>query len=211
MSKFLIAFVKLTAWPVQKICFRTKIYYEDRAVQGRRIKGPAILIANHTSTYDYAVLLFVFYSRILRYQMAEVLFRRKVLGWFLRGMGGVYVDREQKRFSFVEKSQELLCEGRVVGIFPEGRVPKKEEISPLPFVPSTAYIALKSGAPVIPVYTNGSYFNRKRARVMIGTPMYVSDYYDDSLTEKENLRKISGLMRDKILELKNELREKSGT
>ena len=48
-------FVKLTGWPVQLLCFRTKVLYEDRKVQGRRIRGPAILVSNHTSVYDYAV------------------------------------------------------------------------------------------------------------------------------------------------------------
>ena len=27
-------FVKLTGWPVQLLCFRTKVLYEDRKVQG---------------------------------------------------------------------------------------------------------------------------------------------------------------------------------
>ena len=52
MIGFFNSFTKITGWIVQKICFRTKIYYEDKAVQGRRIKGSAILISNHTSVFD---------------------------------------------------------------------------------------------------------------------------------------------------------------
>ena len=54
------------------------------------------------------------------------------------------------------------------------------------------------------MYTDGCYFKWKRARVIIGTPFYVKDFYDESLSEKENLRKISNEMRNKILELKDE-------
>ena len=208
MNKLILTLTKWTAWPAYFACFRTKIHYEDKKVQGRHISGPAILISNHTSVYDFAVFLFVFFSRTLRYQMAEVLFKKKLLGWFLRAMGGIYIDRNNYNFSFVEKSEEILHEGGIVGIFPEGRIPLKGEERPLPFKPSAAYIALKSDVPVIPVYTNGSYFKKKRAHVIIGTPMYVSDYYDDSLTEKENLKKISSILRNKIMELGNELREK---
>ena len=72
-------FVRLTGWLPQRIVFRTKVLYEDRNAQGSRIHGPAILVSNHTAIYDFAAMLFVFYSRTLRYQMAEVLFRKKLL------------------------------------------------------------------------------------------------------------------------------------
>ncbi|MBQ5503594.1 MAG: hypothetical protein IIT95_00710, partial [Oscillospiraceae bacterium] len=70
-------FVKITAWPAQKIVFRTRHIYEDRSLQSRSIKGPAIIISNHTSVFDYAALLFVFFGRTLRCQMAEVLFKKR--------------------------------------------------------------------------------------------------------------------------------------
>lgn len=61
MIRFFNTFTKITAYPVQKACFNTKILYEDKSVQNRRIKGPAIVVSNHTSVYDYAVLLFCFF------------------------------------------------------------------------------------------------------------------------------------------------------
>ncbi len=71
------AFVRVTAYPVQLPVFRTKIYYENKNSQGRHIKGAAIVISNHTSVWDYAVWMFVFFSRTLRAQMAEVLFQTR--------------------------------------------------------------------------------------------------------------------------------------
>ena len=58
-----------------------------------------------------------------------------------------------------------------------------------------------TGAPVIPVYTNGSYFCKRRARVVIGKPMYAKDLSDGSLTEKEDLEKISEAFRQKVISL----------
>ncbi|MBQ1685110.1 MAG: 1-acyl-sn-glycerol-3-phosphate acyltransferase, partial [Clostridia bacterium] len=109
------------------ICFRTKVYYENKAVQSRRIRGSAILVSNHTAVYDYAVMLFVFFTRTLRYQMAEVLFRKKVLGPFLKNMGGILVDRDSTNYSFMSESARILEQGGVVGIFPEGRLPREGE------------------------------------------------------------------------------------
>ena len=204
-------FVKITAWPVQFVCFRTKVYYEDKKTQGRHIKGPAIIISNHTSIFDYAVYLFVFFTRTLRFQMAEVLFKKKLLGTFLKMLGGIYVDRTGYDFGFIAKSEDILRRGGVVGIFPESRLPLPGEERPLEFKPSAALIALSSGVPVIPVVTNGSYFNRRRARVLIGRPMDLSEYSDPALGEKEDLAAVSEKLRCRIIELEKLLYEQSKT
>lgn len=202
-------FVKITAYPAQKLVFRTKVYYQDKSVQGRSIKGAAIIASNHTSVFDYAVYLFVFFTRTLRVQMAEVLFDKKPLGLFLKMMGGIYVNRDTRNFSFLNKSEEILKKGGVVGVFPESRIPRKGEETPLEFKPGTAYLALSADVPVIPVFTNGKYFCKERARVIIGTPMYPSNYVDNSLSEKENIELFTTALRQKIIDLGNELNEHS--
>lgn len=205
MSKLLTAFVKVTGWPVQLLCFRTKITYRNRSVQSRRIKGAAIVVSNHTSVYDYAVLLFVFFGRILRTQMAEVLFQKKLLARFLKGMGGIYVDRGAHNMGFVQKSLSILEKGGVLCVFPEARLPREGESRPLPFQTSATYIALESGVPIIPVYTNGSYFQKKRARVRIGTPIDARAYWNAEEDEKTNLERITGILRQSVIELGKEL------
>lgn len=209
MSKLVQSFVKISGWPVQLCCFRTKIHYEDKSVQGRGIKGPAIIISNHTSVYDYAVMLFVFRFRYLRYLMAELLFKRKFLGKFLKSMGGIMVDRDNYNFSFIQKSLDVLDKKGVVGIFPEGRLPKEREERPLPFKPSGAYLAFLSEVPVIPVYTNGSYFNKKRAHVIIGKPIDVTSIIDEKYSEKENIERINEIFREKVISLGNELEKRT--
>ena len=205
MYGFVQTFTKITAWPVQAVCFRTKVHYEDKRVQKRRIKGKAIIVSNHTSVYDFAVMLFTFPFRTLRYLMAEVLFKRKRLARFLKNMGGVMVDRDAYDFAFLDECAEILRKGGVVGAFPEGRLPRENEERPLPFAPSTAYLALMSGAPVIPVYTNGSYFQRKRAHVIIGKPVDVSRIVRSELSEKENIEAVNEYLRQRIIELRDEL------
>jgi 1-acyl-sn-glycerol-3-phosphate acyltransferase len=210
MIKFMQALVKTTAWPVQFLCFRTKIFYENGKKENRKIKGAAIIASNHTSIWDYAVMIFTFPARILRYLMAEILFERnRLLGWFLRSMGGVRIDRNHFDFSFVVKCEEILEKGGVIGVFPEGRLPEAAEETPLPFKPSMAYIALKSGAPIVPVYVTGSYFNRKRNYVMIGEKINVEEIIDENLSERENIEKISAVVRAKIVELGDEIRRKN--
>ena len=111
MIRFFNTFTKITAYPVQKACFNTKILYEDKSVQNRRIKGPAIVVCNHTSVYDYAVLLFVFFSRTVRYQMAEVLFKKKLktLSTYMKKYGVLMQLMNQKNIYIqVYKTVQLL-------------------------------------------------------------------------------------------------------
>ncbi len=208
MIYFFNWFTKITAWFVQKLCFRTKVYYEKKEEQGRHIKGPAIIISNHTSVYDYAVFLFVFFTRTLRYQMAEILFKKALLRNFLKCMGGIFVDRDSNDFGFMDKSQKVLEKGGVVGIFPEGRIPEQSEDKPLAFKPGAIQLALTANVPIIPAYTNGCYFQKKRARVIIGKPIYLSELYNSQEDYKTNMERISQELRERVVNLGNILKEK---
>lgn len=202
-------FAKITGWPVQFILFRTKIYYENKSVQNRHIKGRAIVICNHTSVFDYPVLMFTFFGRTLRVQMAELLFRKPFLGVLLKLLGGIYVDRYSSDLSFMAKSEAILNKGGVVGVWPEGRIPKKEEERPLEFKTGAAFLSLSTDTPLIPVYTDGSYFDLKhRAHVIIGEPIYPADYIDSSKSEKGIIEDLTAAMREKIIQLGKELHER---
>lgn len=208
MISFFNYFVKITGWLPQKIVFRTKIYYEDKTVQSRRIKGKAIIVSNHTSVYDYAAYLFVFFFTTLRCQMAEILYRNKLLALFLKMMGGIYVNRDVHDLSCIYKSNDILAKNGKVLIFPEGRIPKKDETSPLEYKPGAAILALMSEAPIIPVYTDGGYFSKKRARVIIGKPIKIENLIDKNLSEKENIDIVNNAIKEKIVELGRMLDEK---
>lgn len=202
MTGLMQGFVRATGWLPQKLIFRTKVFYENRTVQSRKIKGPAIIVSNHTAIYDFAAMLFVFPGRTLRYQMAEVLFRKKGLGLFLKAMGGIYIDRDSSDLGFMGKSMEILQRGGVVGIFPEGRLPRKGETPPLPFRPGAAFLALSSDVPVIPVWTDGKYFCRGRSHVVIGMPMNPAGFRQEDRTDRENIDAFAAAMREKVMELK---------
>lgn len=203
-------FVKITGWPIQLFCFRKKIYYEDKAVQSRHVKGKAIIISNHLSVFDYPLAMFVFFGRTLRFQMSELVMKKPVLGTFLRMLGGIYVDRNTHDFSFMAKCEKILDKGGVIGICPEGRLPLRDESRPLPFKSGAAYLALMTGTPIIPMVTNGSYFKLKeRARVIIGTPIIPSQVIDPDLSDKENIAALTDLMRNKTISLGKLLHEKT--
>lgn len=199
-------FVRITGFIPERLIFRTKVYYEDKAAQSRRIKGKAIVISNHTSIFDYAVLLFLFPTRTLRALAAEVLYQKGAVMRLLLGcFGMVRVDRDTKDFAFMDQCARILDKGGVVEIYPESRLPREGEERPLPFKPSAAYLALETDTPIIPVYTTGKLFCRERNRVMIGKPLNPRELADDSLSIAENTEKLTQFMRGTVIELQRKL------
>lgn len=201
-------FVKITGWIPQLFIFRTKVYYEDKKAQSRKIKGKAIVMSNHHTLMDFAVLMFVFPWRTLRCLMAEILYKKNFfMTAFITALGGIKVNRAAHDFSFLNKAEKILRKGGVVEIYPEARLAKPGEEKPLEFKPSVVYMALQSEAPIIPIYNDGKYFGKDRTRVIIGKPVYVQEWYDEQMSEKENLDAICKRLREKVIDLRNELNE----
>lgn len=137
-------FIKITGVLPYLFCFKTKVYYEEKKTQNRRIKGKAILLSNHRSVWDVAVMMFTFPTRTLRTVIAEVMFQKNpFMRIFLQALGGIKVEREKHDFAFIEKSCKILEQNGVVEIYPEARLPKKNEQTPLPFKPSAGVLAIE--------------------------------------------------------------------
>ena len=209
MSFFGNWFVKITGWLPQLVVFRLKVHYEDRSVQDKRIRGRAIVACNHNTLMDFAVLLFVFWRRTLRCAVAEVMYQKNfIMTGLLKFLGCIRVDRDTFDFSFMDRLKKVLDNGGVVEIFPESRLPNPGEQRPLEFKPSYVYLALETGTPIIPVFTNGKEFSAQRGQVVIGKPIDATSMYDSTLSEKENVRIINDYVRSKIIELGSKIEEK---
>ena len=185
------------------IFMRPKTTYENKKLQSRRIKGKAIVVSNHQDLLDFAANMFTFPTRTMRCAAAEVLYQKNpLLTFFLRALGASKIDRDAHDFTFISRCSEILKKGGVVEIFPESRLPTPDDITPLEFKPSAVYLALETGTPIIPIYNNGKYFKKEPLRIHVGTPIDVAALYDDSLSEKENITNITNIIREKIIEFK---------
>ena len=152
--------------------------------------------------------MFTFPLNNLRPLAGEVLYNKnKIFSWFLSALGAIKVERPDYDFSFMSRAKKYIEKGQKILIFPEGRLPKEGE-GFLEFKPSFVYMALEAKAPIIPVYTNGSYKKKERARVMVGKPLYLHELYDNSKSEKENIDLLSNYVRDYIARLGMKLDEK---
>lgn len=210
MNKPFHWFVKITGVLPFLIITRPKIYYEDKSIQNKHIHKKAIIMPDHHSVYDYASIMFTFFTRDISCVVSELMFKKsKWMNWFLHNVGCIKVDRNETDFAFIKTCTDKLNQNKVVEIFPESRIPLDNEETPIPFKPSVTILALESNTLIIPVVTNGQYFSKKRLRVLIGKPINVFDYYDDSKSKAHNITNITNILREKTKQLAYELKSKT--
>lgn len=206
MNKAVYWFVKLTGWLPFHFITRVKYHYEDETCATRRPHKWGIIVSNHRSVWDFATNMYTFFCRSPRCVVAEVMYRKnRFLSWVLRSLGCIRVDRDDHDFVFVSKACEVLKAQGMVEIFPEARIPLPGESLPLPFKQSLAWIAVKSGAPIIPVVNDGNYFTPQKLNVMVGKPIDPKTYCDASLSERENAQRLTEEIRSRMIALQDEL------
>lgn len=200
LLNFTVGLAKVTGFVPAWLFFKPRIRLAPGAK--RRLPKNCILVSNHTSLLDFALYLLVFPGRTIRFPMAEVLFNQgKALAFLLHALGGIRVDRDGKDFSFVSDCLEVLDGGGTLGIFPQGRLPLNGK--PFPFTVSTAFIATHTDAPIIPVYTGGNYGISRRAEVVIGAPIHVSEYLQPGLPQEQQLQTLTDMLEKTVYDLKN--------
>jgi 1-acyl-sn-glycerol-3-phosphate acyltransferase len=109
--------------------------------------GPVLLVSDHSSLTD-PLVLFATAGRPIRFLMAREFYDLPVLNWIFQLYGCIPISRGQFEVGPVRAMLHALGQGDVVGVFPEGGIDKhrKEE-----GYEGIGYVALKSGAPVVPV------------------------------------------------------------
>lgn len=117
--------------------------------------GPALLIANHVSHLDPIVLLVVCHrlGRRVRVLAVPEAFTRPVTGYLMRAGGHIPVEREGRAASSVRAARAALAAGELVLVYPEGTV--RADGTPTEVQGGVGLLALRAGAPVIPVAVAG--------------------------------------------------------
>ncbi|MEV7545822.1 lysophospholipid acyltransferase family protein [Streptomyces sp. NPDC089915] len=124
---------------------------------GAHVPPGSVLVANHTSLADPAVVL----AALRRCGVEPVvmaaagLWRAPVLGRLLVREGHIPVHRGDRRAAeALDHAESALAAGRSVLMYAEGGVPARRdaaEAAPLPFRSGLARLVARTGAPVVPV------------------------------------------------------------
>ena len=145
--------------------------------------GPAVLLSKHQSTWE------TFYYVAWMPRELCFVFKRELLwvpffGWGIGLLKMIHIDRSQGRNAFesvVQQGQRKLDEGRWIIMFPEGtRTPVGSQGQ---YKSGGARLAIRTGAPVVPIAVNaGEVWPKTRfvkqpglVTVSIGAPIPTTD------------------------------------
>ena len=183
-------------------------------------RGAAILISNHTCGIDH-LLLQASTRRLIGFMIAKEFYDSPIYSPFCKAIGCIPAKRDGRDQTALRLSLRALRDGRVIGIFPEGRISPTSGREFLDVKPGAMFIALREGVPVIPAYISGTpatreigaaLMSRSHARVAFGAPIDLSDLVEHNGHAEERARldqatdRIMGAiraLRDRRLEASN--------
>jgi 1-acyl-sn-glycerol-3-phosphate acyltransferase len=164
-------------------------------------EGPVVVVANHVHWMD-PPLLGVVIKRKLVFMAKEELFRSPIMRGIMSSYGAFPVRRGGVDRKALRDAERVLEQGLALAIFPEGRRSENAQLAVA--YSGAALLAIRSGAPVLPVAIAGTEILQWRTlrrfpryipdvEVNIGEPFFLPKT-DGKLTGEELDRLTSDIM-----------------
>ncbi|MCD8382006.1 MAG: 1-acyl-sn-glycerol-3-phosphate acyltransferase [Clostridiales bacterium] len=163
--------------------------------------GPAVICPRHCTLVDPPMIYFGMTGKHFPRTMAkQELLEIPVLGWFLYRIGIIGVRRGENDMTSIKSGLRCLKEGTKLIIFPEGtRVQEGEHVQAQT---GAIMFALKTGAPLVPVYlTRAKKFHRM-------TMVFGEPYHPQIAGKKatpEEMRQLADELLEKIYALEGRI------
>jgi len=190
-------------------------YFTDLEIKGEEnikgLPGPLIVAANHFHTLDafFIGAAIPKYSKItpIRYGVWHKYYWHFWNFPFVWILGCFEVHRGGGLENVLKRPLQLLREGRVVGIFPEGS--RRKLGRPRKGRRGAPYLAIKTKTPILPIYIHGAhnmsyielFLKKRRIQIIIGKPFRPKK----DKTDDESLRKMGNYVMEKIRKLEPSL------
>lgn len=163
-------------------------------------EGACIICCNHTSISDI-LFLGILCPRQVHFMGKDEIFKNKILAFLFTRLGAFPVNRRTGDKGAINKAEEILSEGKILGIFPEGT--RYTDGAPHKAKPGAAMLALSTKATILPcaVYRSKSKVHfLQKATFRFGSPIYYEEYSGGE-TGKTAIRRTSEIITEKITEL----------
>ncbi len=133
----------------------SRIYHELDVLSPQCLpdKGPGILVCNHASGLD-PLLIQSACKRMIIWMMAGEYYDLWPMSMVFHAVDAIPVNRGGRDSSATRAALRALNDGRILGIFPEGRIETTREL--LPFQSGVALLAARTQAPVFPAFLDGT-------------------------------------------------------
>ena len=188
--------------------YLTKVRWRAK-VEGRVNLPPgqgAVIVCNHIGPIDPGIIALAF-DRPVHWMVAKEYFQQQPTGGALRALQAIPVGRAGIDTAATKLAMRYARQGDLVGMFPEGRINDSKRFM-LPGRPGAAMVALKARVPVIPCQIAGSPYDgttlgflwmTARARLRVGRPIDISEYYG----QEGDREVLEGLTKRFMIEIAN--------
>lgn len=163
-------------------------------------EGSFILVANHTSMADVAVI-HTKLSRWLHWVAKKELFQTVVIKHLMPKMGAIPVDRDRVDLTAARSIFSVLKAGRPVAMFPQGTRVKPDMINKVMPKTGVAHFAVKTESLIVPAAISGRFRLFGRIKVVFGEPFRLDadprkKYWHNELMEMslQIMKKVYGLI-----------------
>lgn len=165
------------------------------------IKGPAIFVANHISMWD-PVLIALVSKRVVHFMAKKEIFEKPMGHWLFRALFAFPINRKTADLASLRNAMTLLKDGKVFGIFPEGK--RSVTFTLDEFENGAAFLALRSNAPLVPIYIHPDSYRLRRPKMSVGQPLTAAAI-PEGIPHSERAGALTAALEAAILESKAKL------
>ena len=200
-------FIKLSGILPYLIFVSPRFFYSSKKAKkdSKHLKEGAILIANHSSTFDYVTYVYKHFFKVVHTLVGPAIYRFKSLRHLCNVMENIEVKKDDDgNLEALKKARAYLNKKKVIAIFPEGRFEDNAgEIER--FSPSAIRLAFETKVPIIPHYFKGNYGLFKRSKINVGEKIYVHELVKKDKLSDEDIEYVNEYLRDCVKKLKHQL------
>lgn len=142
-------------------------------------KGPYVLAINHMSKADPPLVWISWPQVYMRFFAGEKWERHVIFGPLMKHSGAIYINRGEVDRKALREALDVLKDGAVFGLAPEGTRSRVGAI--IPARDGTAYLASRAEVPIVPVGlvntdrlgSNMAHLRRTEVEIHIGKPFFL--------------------------------------
>lgn len=168
--------LRVLAWIVGHTLMPVRFHHRERLDR----EAPYVLIANHRHALDPVFMALGIPKRQVVFLGKKELGKNPLVRNLLTRAHCILVDRHRTDMEAMRACMKAMKTKRILLIFPEGTRHHEGQMEQIEN--GTALIAMRSGAPVVPVYISRKLAFFRRTHFFVGEPIA----YDDLLAEGIN-------------------------
>lgn len=168
-------YLKLMPWLSPLIRFFQRI--KPIGLENVPLDKSYVICSNHIAAKD-VIMIGAAYPRQIRFVAKKELFSVPVLGWLIKKLGAIKLDRGGSDVAAIKTTVNLAKSGLNVAIFPQGHRYPGVDPSTTPRKNGAALIAYKSESDILPVFIktkNNKYRFLRKIEIVFGQPIKYSE------------------------------------